>query len=166
MLPIPPLRFYLRGDAMFQKLVLACAFVTLSFSSASAQTSSNVTPTLHQDTQVYLSDISSVGIEMASDKIRHRIFGNVTYTSSRCVAPGSRCVGLPAPQPSIIVVEEGAKASHSLFAICRRVIESARPSDRFVLQADFERTDVPVASRPELRIMKLTSCFNYRSVAK
>lgn len=154
---------------MFQKIAVALVLTTLSLSSASAQTTAAITPTLHQDTQLYLTDISSIGVETASDKIRHRIVGNITYVSSRCVAPGSKCVGLPAPQPSVLIVEEEIKTPQGLFAICRRVIESAKPSDRFVLQADFERTDVPVASnssRPELRIVKLTSCFNYRPATK
>ena len=157
---------------MFRKMTFSLAVLFASLSSASAQ-SSALPPrvTKHQDTQIYLSEITSIGIETVAGTIRHRIVGNSTYQTARCGTPGTRCVGLPAPRPTVLIVDEGGGAARKsplgVFAICRRVMESAKPTDRFVLRADFERSEYQQAdatgSNQELRVTKVTSCFTYRS---
>ena len=152
---------------MVRKIALTLVLATFSCSFASAQdntTSTPTQPTLHQDTQLYLTSITSLGIADVSGKLRHKIAGTVTYASSRCVAPGSRCVGLPLPIESIIFFDEEVKATPGVFFVCRRVMESMKKGDKLVMQADFERSIPPVAggsAKPQLRIVKLTSCFNY-----
>jgi hypothetical protein len=158
---------------MFKKIASTFSLALICASSASAQSSSalpaEITPL--QDTQVYLSDISSIGIELSSDNIRHRVIGKATFADSRCGTQGSRCVGLPAPQSAVLIADETASvpqtSSLGVFGVCRRVIESAKPTDRFVLRGNFERwqyrTPGVPDSRTELRIKRLASCFNYRA---
>jgi hypothetical protein len=160
---------------MVRRITFAFSLALICASSAHAQNSS-IPPeiTALQDTQVYLSDISSIGIELSSDNIRHRIIGNTAFTDSRCGAPGSRCVGLPAPQSAVLIADESASvpqtSSLGVFGVCRRVIESAKPTDKFVLRGNFERwryqTQGLPKSRTELRIKRLISCFNYRATSE
>lgn len=159
---------------MVKSIAFSIALAFFSLSSANAQSSdSPALATKIPDTQLFLSDISSVGIENSSGSVKHRIIGNMAYSSGRCGTPGTKCVGMPAPQPTeLLAVENGGVAPMSslgVFAACRRVIESAKPNDTFVLRGDFEKsefsaTDI-VPGKRQLLIKKLTSCFHYRAIA-
>lgn len=157
---------------MVKRITLSLTLAFVSISSASAQSSD--TPALAkkiQDTQLYVSDISSIGIENSSGNVRHRIIGRATYSSGRCGTPGTKCVGIPAPQPTELLADESGSvvtmSSLGVFAACRRVIESANSIDTFVLRGDFEKLPhLPVdgiQSTQRLLIKKLTSCFHYRA---
>jgi hypothetical protein len=156
---------------MVKKIAFTLSIGLICASSANAQSSALPAEiTTLQDTQLYLGDISSIGIEQSSDNIKHSIVGKATHADSRCGIPGSRCVGLPAPSAATLIVNENVSVPQSsslaVFGTCRRAIESAKPTDKFVLRGDFERwqyrTTGLVNSRPELRVKRLVSCFIYR----
>lgn len=158
---------------MVQRIAFSVALAFFSISSANAQTSSLPPQTTKiKDTQLYLSDISSIGIENSSGVVRHRIIGSATYSTGRCGAPGTKCVGIPAPQPTELLADESEGAAPmsglGVFAACRRVLESAKLTDKFVLRGDFEKVELSkldvISAKPQLRIKTLTSCFNYRSL--
>lgn len=158
---------------MFKKITFSVALSLISISSAYSQTSElPVLVKKIKDTQLYLSDLSSISIENPSGSIRHRIIGSTSYSTTRCGTLDTKCVGMPAPQPTELIADESGgtapTSSLGVFGACRRVIESAKPTDTFLLRGDFERlehqTTDTIHIRPRLFIKKLTSCFHYRSL--
>lgn len=141
---------------MLKAAVLVFFTSFLSVSTALAQSQPTTPPYVqHKGGFVYLTNITSLGIETKlSDgrelkAPRHQVGGSAAYFSpDKCPGNGTKpCVGLPAPRAFTVFFHESeleADASaRSLFAVCRRKMESASSSNLIELQGDFETLENP-----------------------
>ena len=139
---------------MVKKVLLGFLVTSCTVSGALAQNPSATTPyTPFSNEVVYLSDITSIGIETklsdgrALKSARHQIGGLATFRSSKCGGSGSKCVGLPAPSSATLFFHDSEfdvdGPARSMFAVCRRTLESVRPTDLIELRGDFEASENP-----------------------
>jgi len=139
---------------MLKKVLLGFLATSCTVSGALAQSPSATTPyTPFSNEVVYLSEITSVGIEtkLSDGRVlkspRHQVGGLATFKSSKCAGAGSRCVGLPVPSSATLYFHDSEfeldGPARSMFAVCRRTLESARSTDLIELRGDFEASENP-----------------------
>jgi hypothetical protein len=155
------------GGSMITKVMLSFCALGVSMAAAHAQSQTGASPYVkYTNAIVYISQISSIGIETKLNDgrelkfPRHQVGGVATYT--KCGGGGGGpikpCVGLPKPTSTILFFHEAEfnadPAARNLLAVCRRTMESASPKDTVQLDGDFE-----VSSNPSFIVFhSLRSC--------
>jgi hypothetical protein len=154
---------------MLRELFFGICALCLTTSAAHSQSQSGGSPYIkYAGASVFLSQISSVGIETkltdgrTLTHPRHQIGGIATF-ATRCGpgtggGSGTLCPSARPPSSATLFFHEHTfnadPAARNLFALCRRTMESASPKDTVQLDGDIE-----VAAQASFIIFKsLTSC--------
>jgi hypothetical protein len=149
---------------MFTKVILSFCALCVAIAAAHAQSQTGASPFVkYTDAIVYLSQISSIGIETKlSDgreltSPRHQVGGVATFYSYGggggglgpfCAGASIKtCLGLPKPTSTTLFFHEAElsadPAAVHLLAVCRRTMESASPGDVVQLEGEIERSANP-----------------------